>query len=480
MDNLGLLKTFSESASWTQDTINLPVYGGTKRLVFSWRNDNSSAVQPPIAIDNVVLTTTGDGIGTENNPYLISSKANMEALALTVENGNDCSGIYFSLTRVLTGANDTVTTVIGGTSGAFKGIFDGGGHEVAVKITIIKISNPGDYGNYAYAGVFGYISNATIKNLGVSGSVSYSRSSINSNSHYSGGICGYASSSLITNCYNTGSISSYAYDGGGVVHAASLYSGGICGIVYSSTITNCYNTGSVSSSTASFCYAGGICGGYGYGDDYSSTITNCYNTGSVSSSNSKNSYTYSGGICGSEGTISNCFAANTTIKAKDSGRIAYEGYTPIISNCYALSSMTVNGSTIDGSPTSSSLDGKSQSLATFQSQSWIEETLGWDFSNIWKMSASNSIYGGLPIFKNQRDITTNIENIAVNKTENIKIYSAPNGIALKTEEATSVSIFNIAGQKVHQSTVDGSAEIHLTKGVYIVRVGSENRKVIVK
>jgi hypothetical protein len=119
-------------------------------------------------------------------------------------------------------------------------------------------------------------------------------------------------------------------------------------------------------------------------------------------------------------------------------------------------------------------------LATFQSQSWIEETLGWNFMNIWKMSASNSIYGGLPIFKNQQNLTTNIDNIAVNKTENIKIYSAPNGIALETKEATSVSVFNIAGQKVHQSVVNGSATISLNKGVYIVSVGSESRKVIVK
>ncbi|MDR0541383.1 MAG: T9SS type A sorting domain-containing protein [Dysgonamonadaceae bacterium] len=431
-----LFGTFSESASWKQETIDLPVYGGTKRLVFSWRNDNSSAVQPPIAIDNVVLTTTGDGIGTENNPYLISSKANMEALALAVEKGNDCSGIYFSLTRDLTAANETVTTVIGGSSGAFKGVFDGGGHEVAVKISI-KTSNSDDD---TYAGVFGKISGATIKNLGVSGSVSSSSSSYYSYSYnysYSGGICGYASSSLITNCYNTGSVSSSAvasassYANSNVY--PSSYSGGICGYA--------------SSSYASYVTS-----------PSSSLIMNCYTTGSVSSSAS---------------------AYHSYAASSSSRRIAHIQYFTI-SNCYALSSMTVNGRTIDGSPTSSSESGKSQLLATFQSQSWIEETLGWDFTNIWKMSASNSIYGGLPIFKNQVDKATGIDNIVANKTENIKIYSAPNGITLETKEATSVSVFNIAGQKVHQSTVDGNAEIHLTKGIYIVRVSDESRKVIVK
>ncbi|GHT51768.1 hypothetical protein AGMMS49982_10100 [Bacteroidia bacterium] len=71
---------------------------------------------------------------------------------------------------------------------------------------------------------------------------------------------------------------------------------------------------------------------------------------------------------------------------------------------------------------------------------------------------------------------------AINTTrqDEIAIYGIANGIAIATKEATSVSIFNIAGQKVYQSVVDGSAEIPLTQGVYVVRVGSESRKVIVK
>ncbi len=71
---------------------------------------------------------------------------------------------------------------------------------------------------------------------------------------------------------------------------------------------------------------------------------------------------------------------------------------------------------------------------------------------------------------------------AINTTlqDKIAIYGIANGIAIATKEATLVSIFNIAGQKVYQSVVDGSAEIGLDKGVYVVRVGSESRKIIVK
>ncbi|GHT46327.1 hypothetical protein AGMMS49965_23830 [Bacteroidia bacterium] len=63
--------------------------------------------------------------------------------------------------------------------------------------------------------------------------------------------------------------------------------------------------------------------------------------------------------------------------------------------------------------------------------------------------------------------------------DKILIYNIPGGIAIETTEATPISIFNVTGQKVHQSVVIGSAEIHLNKGVYIVKANNGSRKVIV-
>ncbi|GHT20682.1 hypothetical protein AGMMS4957_08280 [Bacteroidia bacterium] len=64
--------------------------------------------------------------------------------------------------------------------------------------------------------------------------------------------------------------------------------------------------------------------------------------------------------------------------------------------------------------------------------------------------------------------------------DKIALNTTSNGVVFETKEATLVSVFNIAGQKVYQSVVNGSEEIRLNKGVYIVRVGNESRKVIVK
>jgi len=45
-------------ASWKQQTITLPAMTGDKRVIFTWRNDNSQGTQPPVAIDNITVTTT--------------------------------------------------------------------------------------------------------------------------------------------------------------------------------------------------------------------------------------------------------------------------------------------------------------------------------------------------------------------------------------------------------------------------------------
>jgi hypothetical protein len=297
------------------------------------------------------------GAGTEADPYLISSKVDMVALASAVNGNSDySSGKYFLLTQDIT---DTITTIIGrNDTCSFKGVFDGGEHKLTV-----NISTSNEY----YAGVFGYTTGATIKNLGVAGSVSSSSSS--SSLAYAGGICGRAdSSSTITNCYNTGSVSSLAYAGGICGNADSstitncyntgsvsslAYAGGICGNAdNSSTITNCYNTGSVSSSSDSFsAYTGGICG-----NAYNSTITNCYNTGSVSSYSSSFA-AIAGGICGiaNPSTITNCYntgrvsSSSSSSSDSRSGGICGNAYNSTITNCYNTGRVSSSSSDSDSS-----------------------------------------------------------------------------------------------------------------------------------
>jgi len=258
------------------------------------------------------------GNGTESNPYLISSKADMSLLASMVNTAeNYSSGKYFLLTRDLTGLNDTVTTIVGKFSStnmyihpvAFMGSFDGNGHEISINIKVNE--NNSDINFFLSAGIFGYSSGATIKSLKVSGKITF-ESALKDYflNFYGGGICGYADATTITNCYNTVDIiSCFNYAGNSCI-------GGICGYMTShalssATISCCYNNGDISSLSISnhlfsgtyYAYCGGICGYMeNICDKGKIAINNCYNNGKISSSLeipvTIGTSAYSGGICG--------------------------------------------------------------------------------------------------------------------------------------------------------------------------------------
>jgi hypothetical protein len=60
------------------------------------------------------------------------------------------------------------------------------------------------------------------------------------------------------------------------------------------------------------------------------------------------------------------------------------------------------------------------------------------------------------------------------------IHFVSNGIVIETKEAIPVAVYNIFGQKIHESLINGNREINLNKGVYIVKAKKESQKVIVK
>lgn len=203
---------------------------------------------------------------------------------------------------------------------AFKGTFDGNGH-IIIGMRINRIKTPSGAGTI-YLGLFA--NNAgTIKNLGID------HTSIVSNGSYAAGICANNSGSLL-NCYNKAVVSADMYSGGICAYnsgnisncynkakkSSYIYSGGICGYSQSGTLSNCYNTGTISvnnSNRINNVFSGGICG---YSE--SGTFSGCYNKGYISSVYSIKAYryieskSYSGGICGSNGSVvKNCFNKGT-------------------------------------------------------------------------------------------------------------------------------------------------------------------------
>ena len=357
------------------------------------------------------------GSGSAADPYLISSKADMDEFAHIINNSPQVqtyAGYYFRLTRDLTGAADTITTLVGnGNTRYFSGIFDGKGHKIAVNRT----------------GIFGNIQGATIENLEVTGRITtYScyRTTVPT-SYYIGGICGYASSSSISNCRNNAKIEAsntytYAlvYTGGicGYASSSSIfkcrnnanvemsastsansisYTGGICGYADNGviSISNCYNTNLVSGTLnnsnpnrVSTSYSGGICG-YAATNSATTKIDKCYNTGDVKASAQSNGVelerSYAGGICGFQGYIQNCFTADCEITNRVDaarGRIGRIGGTGgSYTNCYASTNTILNTELISNSNTGSK-DGKDATIANLQNQTWLSSNLSWAFTTV--------------------------------------------------------------------------------------------------
>lgn len=98
------------------------------------------------------------GSGTESNPYLIETPANIAYLSKQVQDGNAYDGTYFLQTDDIDLNNKSWTYIGAGTSKPFSGIYDGGQKH------ILNIKNY----------LFGYIKSATIKNLTLAGATTYS------------------------------------------------------------------------------------------------------------------------------------------------------------------------------------------------------------------------------------------------------------------------------------------------------------------
>jgi len=405
----------------------------------------------------VSAQTYSGGEGSANSPYLISSKADIEDLAIAVKGGRSYSGYYFLLTHDIT---DSITTIIGENyNRPFKGIFDGGGHVVSVKINSTQ----------SFIGLFACTESAAIKNLYLTGRITGS-SDISYNDV--GSICGYAYLSTITNCYSTANISVFG-------NANNFYQyivGGICGYADQSIVTDCYNMGEVSS-TVSFqsarCYVGGICGVV----DVSSSISNCYNTGKIITDGYNN---YTGGIGGwavYSSSINNCFVSNEISSSNSARRIIGRNSESTIENCYALAGMLVNGAALNVEDANSD-DGKNTPNSSFQSQSWIEENLHWNFADTWKMSDENSVNKGYPVFKYQS--MNSIKSIMANS---LSIYPNPvRDYLYIVGEAEKVELYNASGVCIlNDAHCKGKIDVSkLTSGLYIIQIYNGNNKVAKK
>ena len=283
-------------------------------------------------VSSSVRAKYSGGSGTAGDPYRIGSATDL--LTLAGSTGDyDANFILIAdinLDPNLPGNQVFTSAVIApdinniedGFQGThFTGVFDGNGH----KITKLTISTTGS----SYLGLFGYIEDGEVKNLGIENVSITSENGL----AVSGALAGYCYGD-INNCYST-EILSAGDDSGSL--------GGLVG----------FNNGSITNSHSTFVIAGGnrthgLGGLVGQNDG---TISHCFATGNVSGYNDvyKHDVTDLGGLVGgNSGTISDSWASGN-ISAGNSfiehlGGLAGSNFGGTIINCFATGNVTGIGS----------------------------------------------------------------------------------------------------------------------------------------
>ena len=229
------------------------------------------------------------GKGVESDPYLISSKEDIEYMSRRIREYANTNGVYFKQTADVTLGEGSHIPI--GTVGIpFDGVYDGDGHSVR---------NMNINTEDSYAGLFGFVT-GEVKGVSVYGNVkvhynaAYSHSfaggiagAVNNggriadcNSYvkihgdsYVGGVVGCVSTvddyltreiSVIENCAFYGELTA---DDSAAKHESANYFGGIVGYTHGAVI-KCTNYGSVTVNGSKCRYIGGIAGFGYYSDKY--------------------------------------------------------------------------------------------------------------------------------------------------------------------------------------------------------------------
>jgi hypothetical protein len=337
---------------------------------------------------------------------------------------------------------------------------------------------------------------------------------------YAGGLAGTATS--ISNSYATGNISA-ASDG----VSTTSFSGGLVGKFRNAgkssySINNSYATGNASaisttSHYGSYSYSGGLvgrlCDSYDGPKDYTMRINNSYAMGNISASSTARE-SYAGGILGfsyclveATSVYYNSAGANYAIgNENDNGILAksisdlskkatFSGWdfyltwdilensaTPFL---YAspkhVSELTVDIDYSTIPPTPIVKDG-SKNLLYQSDYLMMYKGTSPDFKGVWIVSLLNQEpYIGMRYvaFSNSTPIRTS--QIA---TGNIRVQAISNAIVLENlPKNAKVEVYNLQGKQIYSTHSENSKILRIqvqTKGLYVVKIGSERMRVAVK
>ena len=245
------------------------------------------------------------GTGTAEDPFVIQNAEQFKAFRDNVNAGDTFAGKTIKLMADID-LNNEAWTPIGTESNPFVGTFDGNNKTISnLKITA---------GNYA--GLFGYVSTATIKTATIK-DVKLAKADVSGGERMATLIGKITGNAIVTNCSN---------DAASSVTGSDSNTGGLIGEIVNGTVelTNLVNNAAVKNTKESNSRAGGIVAQVTTGANV--TLTNCTNYGAVKTNNG-----YAGGIVSAyqSGTlnIENCVNNGTLDGAYEGNMLGW--YTSI-------------------------------------------------------------------------------------------------------------------------------------------------------
>ena len=273
----------------------------------------------PMGVFAAEAPSFSGGTGTQGDPWLIASQADLTALAEFLNSGNaeqfdaddagvgNCHGYYFKQTADIDLTGVTWEPI--GYSGGyyFAGNYDGGGHSITNAVSTGKVDPEG----YATAGIFGWVAFGSVENLHVK-NANFVATGQN-NYSYVGGIAGVCYGSSIENCSVVNSSLESKRNNN------NNCAGSIVGYSTGGTFEKC---AAENNQIRTMAYGGGFVGEVDDDPDYgvgNSTFTNGYvaNCTVISETDDSQGTSFSGGFAGeitdSTLTIQNCYVYQATL-----------------------------------------------------------------------------------------------------------------------------------------------------------------------
>lgn len=269
------------------------------------------------------------GSGTESDPYIVNSKADLEHLARITNCGYSFSGEYICQTAdiALNGSKSDPWTPIGKRAVTpFSGVYNGGGHQV----TGLYINDM----SASLSGLFGSIYGGSLLHLDLDDSTVMGGSS-------TGAFVGQLMAGTLLDCCTLS----------GVTVSGTHSQGGIVGVVFddqtTSTVSFCSNEGTVIGGGAYLMpHTGGVIGNMMCSG--TSAVTFCRNLGTVVGSGSG---TTTGGITGmADGcVVGSCYNSGAVTGNGPTGGISgYLQADVVVQDCYNAGEIRNNESSSGG------------------------------------------------------------------------------------------------------------------------------------